>query len=322
MRYFTEPCELATPQLVEDLARLFLGVVVDLLPLIAREQAERSARDIRVPTEGLVRRDQPVAAERHRVPRDAAGRERSARVELKERAQVERAACDEPLVEGLGARGVARARPEESAVPRVQRVDGVVETIGRRRRTGAVLARYDRELELQDLLRAEGARDLEDVAQGRVRRGPQGDFGRSAHAVPPDTLEDEAALTGASRGCERLRAQVVAVRAHREHVTERRLELELDLNVDGMGVRVQHADALPQAVREEARAPDGECLGGVSCRAEGRAFRVHELEGRHVVLLGVRRKEDRPGAVHSQPVPGEVLRVVVIEAEGARRAEG
>ena len=89
-----------------------------------------------------------------------------------------------------------------------------------------------------------------------------------------------------------------------------------------MRVRVQDADALAQAVREEASATDGECLGGVPRRAEGRAFRVHELEGRHVVLLGVRRKKDRPGTVHAQPVPGEVLRVVVVEAEWARRAEG
>src|SRR5207247_2355789 len=76
MRDLAEPRQLAPAQLVEDLPRLLLGELVDLLPLIAREHAERAAREVRIPAERLIRADEPVAAEGHRVPGDAGGRER------------------------------------------------------------------------------------------------------------------------------------------------------------------------------------------------------------------------------------------------------
>jgi len=109
MRHLAQSRELAATELVKDLPRLLLGEVVDLVTLIAREEAERPARDVGVPSERLVRRDEAVAAERHRVPRDAGGRIGAARVELEEGAQVERASRDETLVEHLRARRVAGA---------------------------------------------------------------------------------------------------------------------------------------------------------------------------------------------------------------------
>src|SRR6266480_3428977 len=86
---------------------------------------------------------------------------------------------------------------------------------------------------------------------------------------------------------ERSEAQI-AIGADREHVAERGLELELDDHVDRMRVRVEHADALAEAVREKARAADREGVGRVPCRSEDGAFGMHELEGGDVVLLGVR----------------------------------
>jgi hypothetical protein len=100
------------------------------------------------------------------------------------------------------------------------------------------------------------------------------------------------------------RRRVRAAAAHREHVAERRLELELERDAHRPRVRVEHTDALAQTVREEARAPDRERLGRVTRRAESRAaLGAHELERRDVVLLGVRRQEDRGRPVHAERVP-------------------
>ena len=123
----TEARELAAPQLVEDLPRLLLGELIDLQTLIAREEAQRAPRDIRVPHQRLIRADEPVAPERDAVPRDAGGGVGATFVELEQRTQVERAARDESLVERLRARRVARARAKEAAVASIQRVERIVE---------------------------------------------------------------------------------------------------------------------------------------------------------------------------------------------------
>src|SRR5207247_3479267 len=86
-------------------------------------------------------------------------------------------------------------------------------------------------------------------------------------------------------------------------------------------VRVEYADALAQAVGEEACAPDRERLRGVAGRADRRALGVHQLERRDVVLLRVRGEEERLGAVDAHLVAGEELRVVVVEPERARCAQ-
>src|SRR5690349_1561065 len=119
MRDLAQSRELTAPELVKDLAGLLLGEVVDLLALMAREKAQRPARDLGIPAECLVRADEPVATERHRVPGDPRGRVGPALVELEERPEVERTARDETLVQRLGARRVPRARSEEAAVTRV-----------------------------------------------------------------------------------------------------------------------------------------------------------------------------------------------------------
>jgi hypothetical protein len=48
---------------------------------------------------------------------------------------------------------------------------------------------------------------------------------------------------------------------------------------------------------------------------------VHELERGDVVLLGVRRQEQRLAAVDAHLVAREELRVVVVQAERARRSQ-
>jgi hypothetical protein len=86
-------------------------------------------------------------------------------------------------------------------------------------------------------------------------------------------------------------------------------------------VRVEDANSLAETVGEEARPADRERVGGVPRRTEHRTFGMHQLERRDVVLLGVRREEDRTRAVDAQRVPREVLGVVVVEAERTHRAE-
>src|SRR5258705_307077 len=158
----TESRELAAPQLVEDLARLLFGEVVDLLALILREQSQRAARDVGIPAERLVGADEAVASERDRVPRDAGRRVRTAVVELHERAQVQRAARDKALVVRFAALRVARGAAMETAVARVERIDGVVEAIGRRRGAGAVLGRDHHKLDREHSLRGQVRFDMED----------------------------------------------------------------------------------------------------------------------------------------------------------------
>ena len=242
-------------------------------------------------------------------------------MELEERAQVEGAARDQSLIEGLRARRVAGARAQEAAVTRVQRIERIVETARRRRLASPVLARDDRELDREHLLRRELALDPHARSLGDLRRGVQRDLRRAPHTVASDALEQQA-LRAAFHGRARRPAVDLAVAAYREHVAERCLELELDDQMDRPGVRVQHADALPQAVGEEARSADRERVRGVARRAEGGAtLRVHQLERRHVVLLGVRRQQHGLGAVDAEPVAREELRVVVVEPERARRRE-
>src|SRR2546430_15699742 len=217
MRHLTEPRKLAAAELVEDLSGLLLREVVHFVALVAREEAQRPGRDVGIPAERLVRRDEAVATERHRVPGDAGRRVRAALVELEQSSQVQRAPCDEALVEQLGARRVARARSQEAPVARVERVDRIVEAIRRRRRRGAVLTRDRGELELEELLWPERARHAENVALDRVGRGPKGDLGRATDAVAADALEDEATFSRTTRRGE-LSGAESAIGAELEHL--------------------------------------------------------------------------------------------------------
>ena len=287
MRDLAQSCELAATKLVEDLSGLLLGELVDLVSLVAREETQRSPRDVGMPPERLVCRDEAVAAERDGVPGDARRRVRAAWVELEKGPQVERAPRDEALVERFRARRVPRARAQESPIPRVERVDRVVEPIRRRRRSGAILARNRSELQLEELLRAERARKAEDVALDGVGSGPHRDLGRSAHAISADALEHQAALARPPRRGEGREAQV-PIRANGEHVAEGRFEFDFDADVDRVGVRVEDADALAESVGEEPRPADRERVSGVPRGAKHGALGMHQLKCRDVVLLGVR----------------------------------
>ena len=114
----------------------------------------------------------------------------------------------------------------------------------------------------------------------------------------------------------------LAIGAHRKHVAEGRFELELDGDIDLVRVRVQDTDAFAQPIREEPRPSDGKRVRGMTSQAEDRSAGVHELERGDVVLLGVRRQQDRTLAVDAHRVARQVLGVVVIEPERARGAEG
>ena len=244
MRDLAKAGELAAAELVEDLAGLLLGELVDLRALIPGEQAQRAAREVRIPRERLVGADEPVAAERHRVPGDARGREGPGLGEFDERAQVERAAGDEPFVERLRARRIEGAAAQEAAVAGVERVQRVVEAGRRRGDRRAVLAREDRELDREDALRGELSLHHEDVPVDRVGRGPHGHLGHAPHTVTPQPLEDErvAPLRPLDRRVDALPALIAA---DGEHVLERRLEFELDAHLRRPRLRVLDPDALP-----------------------------------------------------------------------------
>ena len=65
--------ELAVAQLVHDLARLGIAVVVALLRLPAAQHVERAAGELRIDQDVLQRDDQAVAAERRHEPGQAGG---------------------------------------------------------------------------------------------------------------------------------------------------------------------------------------------------------------------------------------------------------
>jgi len=112
------------------------------------------------------------------------------------------------------------------------------------------------------------------------------------------------------------------IAADREHVAERGVELELDPEPDLSGIAVQDADALAQAIHEEACPSHRERL-----RREDRAVvegrgTVRELECADVVLLRVRREQRGRLAVDAEREPREELGVVVVEPEWRGRAQG
>ena len=146
--------------------------------------------------------------------------------------------------------------------------------------------RDDRDLEREHLLRCEIP--LEDHARtvDPVGHGAHRDLRRAAHTIAAHALEHDPILPPFHRGGDR--HAHIAVAAHREHVAEGRLELKLERDMRRLWVRVEYADALAQAVGEEACAPDRERLRGVASRADRRALGVHQLERRDVVLLRVR----------------------------------
>ncbi|MNY03941.1 hypothetical protein D3C86_1365880 [compost metagenome] len=63
-----EARQLSDPQLVEDLAGLFVAPIVHAPPLVLGKQPQGLLGDVGVVGEGLERRDQAVPAEQGRVP--------------------------------------------------------------------------------------------------------------------------------------------------------------------------------------------------------------------------------------------------------------
>src|SRR5205823_520061 len=70
------PRQLSPPDLVEDLARLLLAIIVDPLSLVRRHEEERVPRDVRIEEQRLEAGDERVAPERRTVPGDAGGNDR------------------------------------------------------------------------------------------------------------------------------------------------------------------------------------------------------------------------------------------------------
>ena len=127
MRHPPEPCQLAAPQLVEDLSRLLLGVGIDLSTLVARQQPQRADGHVGVEAQRLQPGDDPVAAERRRVPRDARGRIRPGRLEVEQRSHIAGRALEQLAVEPLTRGRDAGAVLQEALVALADRLDGLVE---------------------------------------------------------------------------------------------------------------------------------------------------------------------------------------------------
>src|SRR5947209_8593695 len=68
MRHLSQPGQLSTPDLVEDLARLLLPIWIDLSALVGGEKAQRTLGYGGVVHERLQGSDDGIATERHRVP--------------------------------------------------------------------------------------------------------------------------------------------------------------------------------------------------------------------------------------------------------------
>src|SRR4029079_15718554 len=99
----------------------------------------------------------------------------------------------------------------------------------------------------EHLLRSELPLDPDPHPVDRVRGGVDLELGRPSDGVAGHALQRESIGPPLdTHGCRDGRD--LAVPAYREHVAERRLELELDDEVERTRIRVQHADSLTQAV--------------------------------------------------------------------------
>ena len=107
MRYALRCRQLPEPNLMQDLARLFVAEIVDLAALVRRQEAQRALGNLGTQRQRLHRRDQRIAPERHGEPGDPGGRYESAVHVVDQQPQVlERAAQEliEELVIGLDRR--------------------------------------------------------------------------------------------------------------------------------------------------------------------------------------------------------------------------
>src|SRR5205823_6926584 len=134
VRHLARPGQLAPADLVEDLARLLLAIVVDPLSLVRRHEEERVPRDFRVQEQRLEAGDERVAAERRAVPGNARGDDRPSVPMDGERLEIGRGLLD-GAIEGLvgGPYAGRLLRPGFVGVPGAQ--DPLLEDarLGRRR---------------------------------------------------------------------------------------------------------------------------------------------------------------------------------------------
>ena len=93
--------ELAASELVHDLARLLVALRIVVFALMPHEQAERLARGLGRHPEVEQRRDDRVAPEEARVPRDARGDEGRVRITREQHAQIAAGSREDRVEEGV-----------------------------------------------------------------------------------------------------------------------------------------------------------------------------------------------------------------------------
>jgi hypothetical protein len=314
--------QLAKTDLVEDLARLLLLDLVDLLPLPARQVAQGSPRQVGVQPQRLDRGDQAVAAEGHGVPGDAGGGEGAAGKVVAEDADVLPAAPEEPVVERLVVGVDLGAGLVPGPVGLLQAGERAVELEAERRLFVVQQRKYvdlqDERLVGRQLERKDG---LAVAVPGLGVVAVEEDLGRPPDAVLAHVAEAKPDLAALDRVLDAHRVAAV-VAADSEDVAEVGVEVQLQVHLDREAVAVLHADPLVEAAVEEAGAAEADGLPVdvlVTIHLEGR---VDELEGRHVGAIDAAAEQDRRGAVEGELEAGQEAGVEVVEPEPVVVADG
>ncbi len=344
---FPGPGHLAGPELVEDLARLRIAPVVDRRRLPGGEDVERLDGDGRPEGERLEARDERVATEQGRVPRDAGRHVSLAGVGplVGQEAQVRQAPPDgevEQLVVrvedrrmlgpgpvGLGAElRIDRGRSRELegvAGPAAVAISGSASISGRDRRADA---RPDRPAEGRVAARGEPPAPAQDDSTLALAAGGDGVRCGRIDVRPPRRSVEAGVGEGdppvASHGDGEHRPALRSLpAANLEDVGRVDVDEELDREVLGVRREVRDPDPLVEPGREDAISGYAERLTGEGERRidlaalVGRVVGVGELDRAPVVRPGVGPEEDGPRAVDAQGEARDDAGVAEVEAEAA-----
>jgi hypothetical protein len=300
-------CSAAPADLVEDLPGLGVEAGVVGSRLEGRERAQRIPRQLGSDQEGLVARDQGIAAEERHEPGRSGGDEvprRALEAAEAERAEIGDRALVRALDVGSGRREVGRLFPPggERDLPggrllpgephRGGRIDGG--PVGRR-------PNDDVDRPLLARLESEGEPGVTALDGPRPREEDERSASVAVHRLQLESLFP-LVVGGARLGRDRPRPdpQVVLALLAREDVREVGAEREPEVELDDALSVVPYDDALLEAADDDACARDRDLVGGEPAR-----HRIPEHERHRVVLGAAGREEPRRRPVHGQLEAGK-----------------
>ena len=305
---------------MQDLARLRIGGGIALLGLERREPAQHAARHAGIAPQHLDRGDQPVAAERGRVPGDAGIRITALRRLGHQHAEVGGGAAQhfvEVAVRGLDRRDVSRlaaqlaVRAEQAAQKRRRRIADRLAAACQQENRPRLVRREDETIDRAVLGQL-----------GRLR--VEGERGAPPGIVEPLVAQQHLrlAVDHAVRGRAAPRAPIAA---HLEQVGEVVVEAQRERDLDGFQSVIAHVDALVGgALPQEDRACDVDDILVQDDLVAGVDVGIGQVDReQRVVVAHVRAEQQGLRAVQAQFEQREKPRIVVIEPvrSAGRRAD-